>query len=49
MPEVHIKLDYLHAVLLDHLLKTKKQYTNLKKHETNFQHDIAYGDLKRFT
>ena len=45
-------------MLVDHLLKTKKEFTNLKKQEdTNyiykneldkacFQHDMAYGDFK---
>ena len=43
---------------MDHLLKTKKEYKNLKKQEIQdiiyrneldkacFQHDIAYGDFK---
>ena len=45
-------------MLVDHLLKTKKEYKNLKKQEIQdiiyrneldkacFQHDIAYGDFK---
>ena len=44
------------AVLVDHLLKTKKEYKNSKQQEeihnifikkkTSFQHDTAYGDFK---
>ena len=45
-------------MLVDHLLKTKKEYKNLKKQEIQdinikyklakacFQHDMAYGDFK---
>ena len=46
-------------VLVDHLLKTKKEFKNLKKHEVKtifteldnacFQHDMAYGNFKYFT
>ena len=32
MSEMHLRLD-LHIVLLDHLQKTKKEYTSLKKQE----------------
>ena len=44
-------------MLVDHLLKTKKEFKNSKKRDTNyiyknepdkacFQHDMAYGDFK---
>ena len=48
----------LHIVLVDHLLKTKKEYKNLKRQEIHdifihseldkacFQHYMAYGDFK---
>ena len=45
-------------MLVDHLLKTRKEFNNLKKQEMqaiftkmnlirlDFQHDMAYGDFK---
>ena len=47
-------------MLVDHLLKTKKEFKNSKKRDTNyiyknepdkacFQHDMAYGDFKDLT
>ena len=37
MPKMHLDL---RVVLVEHLLKTKKEYKNLK---ACFQHDMAYG------
>ena len=34
MPEMHLKQPGLLTVLADHLLKTKKEFRNLKKQET---------------
>ena len=31
MPEILLRFTYLHIALVDHLLKTKKEYKNLKK------------------
>ena len=54
MPEMHLKQPGL-IVLVDHLLKTKKEFKHLKKQEIqtiftymrlSFQHDMAYGDFK---
>ena len=33
-PEMHLKQPYLLTVLVDHLLKIKKEFRNLKKQET---------------
>ena len=58
MPEIHLKQPGLLKVLVDHLLKIKKEFKNLKKiedsrytyrnglHKTWFQHDMAYEDFK---
>ena len=34
IPEMHLKQPGLLTVLVDHLLKTKKEFINLKKQET---------------
>ena len=33
MPQIHLRQPGLSTVLLDHLLKTRKEYKNLKKQE----------------
>ena len=33
IPEMHLKQSNLHIVLVDHLLKTKKEFGGLKKQE----------------
>ena len=50
----------LHIVLVDHLLKTKNNYKNIKKQNFNdmftkkklyeacLQHDLNFGDFKDF-
>ena len=51
MPEMKLKQPGLLIALVDHLLKTRKEFKNLKKQEIRldkacFQHDMAYQDFK---
>ena len=60
MPGIYLRRPDLNIVLVDNLLKTKKEYKNLKKQEISryinqnelgkacFQHDIIYGRTRRF-
>ena len=53
MPEMHLRQPGFTYSIYD-LLKTKKEFKNLKKQEIqlylqtsfSFQHDMAYGDFK---
>ena len=52
MPEMHLKQPGFTYNLVDHLLKTEKEFKNsslIYKNELDkacFQHDMAYGDFK---